>query len=124
MLSLEDAMGDRVYDGKEVIAQPFFSERLVGKYGAGENGSTLIVTADVLGDEKSGILAIQKVLKTLADLDITMKGLFLGFAGNTGSYKKGLLGEFTESFCLEQRPLNQDDYLGYNQAEEFVELID
>ena len=124
MLSLEDAMGDRVYYGKEVIPQPIFSERLLGKYGAGLSGTTLIATADALGNKKNGIVAIQRVLKALADLDLPMKGLFLGFAGNTGSYKKGLLGEFTESFCIEQNPLNQDEYLGYNKAEEFVELIE
>lgn len=124
MLSLESAMGDRIYLGKEAVNPPAFSERILGKYGDQSKGATLIITADTLGDEKHGIAAVQNVLRTLSRSKIPLKGQVIGLAGNTSSYRRGLLGELRGSLPLEYTPASQDEYLGYNKAEEFIELIE
>lgn len=124
MLGLENAMDDRVSYGKEVGRQLHYSERLLGKYGNGAEGKTLIITADALDNESRAVVAVRKVLKVLAKNEIPIKGQIIGLVGNTGSSKKDLLGEFNSSFTTDCLPSNQDEYLGYNKAEEFVELIE
>jgi succinylglutamate desuccinylase len=124
MLGLESAMDDRVSYGKEAIQQPAYSERLLGKYGNGGDGNTLIITADALENENRGIVAVRKILRTLAKSNIPIKGQLIGLVGNTGSYKRDLLGDFKGSLSSDSAPGNQDEYLGYNRAEEFVELIE
>jgi succinylglutamate desuccinylase len=124
MLGLESAMDDRVSYGKETAKKSDSSERLLGKYGSGAGGSTLIITADAWENENRAVAAIRKVLRTLTKFKIPIKGQLVGLAGNTGSSKKDLLGEFKGSFSNDNGPNSQDEYLGYNRSEEFVELIE
>ena len=124
MLGLESAMDDRVSYDKEAAKQPAPSDRLLGRYGSGAEGSTLIITADALENENRAVKAVRKVFRTLTKMKIPIQGQFIGLAGNTGSSKKNLLGEFKGSFSSDNGPSNQDEYLGYNRAEEFVELIE
>ena len=124
MLGLESTMDDRVSFGKDAAKRPTASDRLLGRYGNGSEGNTLIITADALDNENRAVMAVRKVLRTLTKRKIPIKGQLLGLAGNTGSYKKDILGEFKGSFSTDSIPSNQDEYLGYNRAEEFVELIE
>ena len=124
MLGLESTMDDRISYGKEATKQLAPSGRFLGRYGRGAEGNALIITADALENENRAVAAVRKVLKTLTKLKIPIKGQLIGLAGNTGSYKKELLGEFKGSFASDSIPSNQDEYLGYNRAEEFVELIE
>ena len=124
MLGLESAMDDRVFYGKETAGKFDYSERLLGRYGSGTGGSTLFITADALDNENRAVTAVRKVLRTLTKMKIPFKGQLIGLAGNTGSYKKDLLGEFNGSISTDITPASQDEYLGYNRAEEFVELIE
>lgn len=124
MLGLESTMDDRISYGKEASKQLAPSDRLLGRYGSGAEGNTLIITADALENESRAVAAVRKVLQTLTKLKIPIKGQLIGLAGNTGSYRKDLLGEFKGSFLTDNGPNRQDEYLGYNRAEEFVELIE
>lgn len=124
MLGLESTMDDRVSYDKEVSKHPKYSERLLGRYGNGADGKTLVITADAMDDEHRSAFAVRKVLKTLAKNKIPIKGEIVGLAGNTGSSNKNLLGELKGSFSTDSLPANQGEYLGYNKAEEFVELIE
>jgi len=124
MLGLESTMDDRVSYGKETAGKNDHSDRLLGRYGSGTGGNTLIITADALDNENRGVAAVRKVLRTLTKMNIPFKGQLIGLAGNTGSHKKNLLGEFNGSISTDTSPNSQDEYLGYNRAEEFVELIE
>ncbi|MEX2594645.1 MAG: hypothetical protein WD426_17875 [Anditalea sp.] len=103
-------------------------ERVLGKYSSGFKGPALIITADILGNEFSGISAFLKVLDTLTKLNLPIRGEITGLAGNIGASKnKGLLmgldqntSCFTESGFLYNHGENQ----GYNEAGEFVDLIE
>lgn len=124
MLGLESTMDDRVSYGKEAAKQPASSGRLLGRYGNGNEGNTLIITADAWENERRAVKAVRKVFRMLTTLKMPIKGQLIGLAGNTGTYKKDLLGEFKGSFSTDSLSGNQDDCLGYNRAEEFVELIE
>lgn len=124
MLGLDSTMDDRVYYGKKAVKQPKYSERLLGKYGDGSAGNTLVITADALDNEKRSISAVRKVFSALQALKIPLRGQIIGLIGNTGSRRDDLLNELQDPLSVDNAPLHQDEYLGYNRAEEFVELIE
>lgn len=57
-------------------------DRIIGKYSSGKEGSLLLVTAGVHGNEPSGVIALKKIFKKLEDTKPEIAGTFLALAGN------------------------------------------
>src|SRR5690606_22792241 len=101
-------------------------ERVLGKYSSGRKGPALIITADALGNEFSGILAFLNVLDSLTKLNLPIRGELTGLVGNIGSSRRGLLmGLNDKPSPYEEGPLlDFGENQGDNEAAEFVELIE
>lgn len=58
------------------------SNRLIGEYDSGNEGPLLFITAGVHGNEPAGVLALQKVFKTLQEDKPSINGKVVGLRGN------------------------------------------
>src|SRR5690606_32144854 len=102
-------------------------ERVLGKYSSGRKGPALIITADALGNEFSGILAFLNVLDSLTKLNLPIRGELTGLVGNIGSSRRGLLmglNDKPSQYIEDGLLLDYGETQGYNEAAEFVELIE
>src|SRR5690606_28518591 len=63
--------------------------RILGKYTGDEEGPLLLITAGVHGNEPSGVKALQKIFALLEKHRPSMKGSFLGLAGNQEALGQG-----------------------------------
>jgi succinylglutamate desuccinylase len=127
MLSMEKTSEGTVNISRAPFNGKMPLERLLGKYSSGRKGPALIITADAFGNEFSGILAFLNVLDSLTKLNLPLRGELTGLAGNIGSSRKGLLMGLNEkpSHYIEEGPLMDfGESQGYNEAAEFVELIE
>jgi succinylglutamate desuccinylase len=72
----------------EQLVQPI--ERILGRFPEKRgDGNTLLISAGIHGNEPSGIVAFQKVLQKLKDLNPSLKGNLIGVAGNLTAIKAG-----------------------------------
>lgn len=62
--------------------------RAIGKYTTGANGPLLFISAGVHGNEPSGVIAFERVLKVLTEEQPAIKGQVLGIYGNKEALKK------------------------------------
>lgn len=63
--------------------------RIIGKYEGNGDGPLLLVTAGVHGNEPSGVEALKNIFSELDKSQPSMKGTFLGVAGNHKALKEG-----------------------------------
>ena len=127
MLSMEKTSEDTVNASTASFNGKLPLERVLGKYSRGRKGPALIITADVLGNEFSGIWAFLNVLDSLTRLNLPIRGELTGLVGNVGSSRKGLLMGLNENprYYMADGPLwDFGENQGYNEAVEFVELIE
>ncbi len=57
-------------------------QRVIGVYGGTVPGPTLVCTGSLHGDEPSGVLALLRVLRSLEERQLPMRGEFIGLSGN------------------------------------------
>lgn len=122
MVSMSTALENRKDAGKKT--EP--DDRVIAKYCNGRKGPVLIVTADTLGGELSGVEALIRVLDILKKKNLRLKGEVVGLTGNIGSPKKAFLDlEEAQTFSQALESLyNNEETQGYNEANEFVDLIE
>ena len=65
-----------------LTCQPLVVERVIGQHQSKEPGPFLLVLAGIHGNEPSGVIALDNVLKSLRDQKQTFCGTLLGIAGN------------------------------------------
>lgn len=125
MIGLNKTVGNTTANSEKTLQKTSSMERLLGSYSCGEDGPALVITADVFDGQTSAVTAFNKVLKTISQLDIPLKGEIRGLAGNIKTKKKGILTQLKQSLSI------QDGYStphvetsGYNEAAEFVDLIE
>ncbi len=63
-------------------------ERVIGEYSIGTPGPTLVCFCGLHGNEPSGVIAFQKVLRILKESDCPIQGKLVGFVGNRKALKK------------------------------------
>ena len=56
--------------------------RIIGKYGSGNKGPLLFISAGVHGNEPSGVIALQRVFEVLEKERPAIQGTVLGISGN------------------------------------------
>src|SRR5690625_622411 len=61
--------------------------RIIGEYDSGNKGALLFITAGVHGNEPAGILALQKIFKTLHREKPILNGKIVGVTGNLKALK-------------------------------------
>lgn len=61
--------------------------RIIGEYDSGKKGPLLFITAGVHGNEPSGVIALQKVFKTLHQNKPAIDGKIVGVSGNLKALK-------------------------------------
>ncbi|HET8887154.1 MAG TPA: succinylglutamate desuccinylase/aspartoacylase family protein, partial [Salinimicrobium sp.] len=64
------------------------TSRIIGKYKGEKNGTLLLVTAGVHGNEPSGVNALKNVFSQLEKSNAKIKGTFIGVVGNLKSLQK------------------------------------
>ena len=69
--------------------RPTFRREL-GAWDQGRNGPTLCVLAGIHGNEPAGVLAAQRVLGRLQELDLEVRGRFMAFCGNLPALQRGV----------------------------------
>lgn len=101
------------------------AERFLGRYSNGLEGPCLFITADVFGNDFSGVLAFSNVLNVLEKSNLSIKGELIGLAGNIGLPKDLLIDTDQSwpgfsgagSFILRE-------HQGYNEDCDLLGLID
>jgi len=63
--------------------------RVIGHYSRGCKGPTLVCVGGIHGNEHSGVIALGRVLATLAERRPAFSGEFVGLAGNLGALAEG-----------------------------------
>lgn len=96
------------------------TERIIGEYATGLPGPCVVVLAGLHGNEPGGVVAVERVLATLRDGELPLRGRFLGVAGN--------LPALAENKRYIERDLNRNWFerdvealLARNPAEDTVE---
>lgn len=115
-------MGDTRRIKRENIRGQMPSNRVLGKYGRGIEGSSLIITADILGNEFGGVLAFLNVLDVLEKLNLSIKGELVGLAGNTRIGQ--LMDRNRPLFPETETFLRLREEQGYNRGNEFLDLYE
>ncbi|MDT8341995.1 MAG: succinylglutamate desuccinylase/aspartoacylase family protein, partial [Longimicrobiales bacterium] len=64
--------------------------RVLGDFGSEDGAATLVVVAGLHGNEPAGVLAAQRVARTLAEGARTLQGRLLLLAGNLPALRKGV----------------------------------
>ncbi|HJO04755.1 MAG TPA: succinylglutamate desuccinylase/aspartoacylase family protein [Acidobacteriota bacterium] len=64
-------------------------ERFLGAYDRGIAGPTVVIAAVVHGNEPAGVVAFQNVLARLQADNVSLRGRFVGLAGNLAAYERG-----------------------------------
>ncbi len=60
-------------------------QRVIGAWRGAEPGPTLVCTGSLHGDEPSGVLALQRVMRSVEERKPPLRGEFVGLAGNLGA---------------------------------------
>jgi len=63
--------------------------RLVGSAGKSHGGPLLLATAAIHGNEPAGVHALRRVFAALAEMDLELRGRFVGLIGNRGALLAG-----------------------------------
>jgi len=126
MIGLNKILEDTVnYSKRSIEKEPATLERVLGKYSCGEDGPALVISADVFEGHTSGVHAFRKVYKALSQMGVPLKGEVTGLAGNINTRKKGILTQLKQSLSIEDGFSSyHTDTPGYNEATEFVDLIE
>ena len=66
------------------------SERIIGEYDTQNEGPLLFISAGIHGNEPSGVIALEKVFRTLNRQRPTIAGKVIGIRGNRAALKKGV----------------------------------
>ncbi len=69
--------------------RPTFRREL-GTWDCGRSGPTLVVLAGIHGNEPAGVLAVQRVLGRLQELELDVHGRIVAFAGNLKALTRGV----------------------------------
>src|SRR5690606_31774172 len=77
--------------GKNPEEKRYPGDRVIERYSTGLKGPALIVIADTIAGEFSGMNAFLRVLESLKKLNLSIRGEVVGLAGNTGSSTKVFL---------------------------------
>lgn len=64
--------------------------RIIGEYTSNKKGPLLFITGGVHGNEPSGVLALEKVFKTLKENNAEIEGTVIGVVGNKEALKKNV----------------------------------
>jgi len=71
-------------------AQPYRSyRRIVGRHHSERPGPSIVVVAGIHGNEAAGIVALERVFKTLGNIRPTFSGDLIGIAGNLTALQQG-----------------------------------
>jgi len=109
------------------LKEPLAIGRVLGRYGQGEKGPGLIITAGVHGNEPSGIIAFNKVLQKLRQKELALKGEITGLAGNMAALSKNvrLIDKDLNRVCFleNEEKLKAGVDLGYQESREFLALM-
>lgn len=65
-------------------------ERILGRFGPGDRGPTLLVVSGLHGNEPAGVLASQRIAETLAQGGIPLQGQVVLVAGNLPAIRSGV----------------------------------
>jgi predicted deacylase len=71
------------------LATPSLRQRRLGAWDDGRPGPTLMVLAGIHGNEPAGVIAVQRVLGRLQELELPIAGRVVAFAGNLEALATG-----------------------------------
>lgn len=106
-------------------------DRQIGYYSRGIKGPTLIFIGGIHGNEYSGVIALNSVLKELQTLNLPFRGEIFGFAGNLTALSRGVryvdrdLNRIWKSDVMSTIQSGRDDDIaGSVEEKEQQELLD
>lgn len=78
-------------EGAGVSSPPSMANlrREIGRWDTGRPGPTLMVLAGIHGNEPAGVVALQRVLGRLQELEVPVRGRVVGLAGNLSALADG-----------------------------------
>lgn len=103
--------------------------RVIGTHSTGEPGPLVLAMGGIHGNETSGVLAIESVLRQLQDNDIPISGSFMGLLGNRPALARGTRcvdEDLNRCFRFERllSPVPQDPTIEEAQLREITTIID
>ena len=105
-------------------------DRILGQYGSGTTGPLLIVIAGIHGNEHAGIVAVERVLSTLAREQTPIRGRVVAIVGNRTALARGVRfvdRDLNRLWCQDQVDglVNVGtDYVEEKEQQELIEAMD